>query len=352
MSPRARLPKNLKNAVDLAGYMSTLGNDWYVFEGGRVLGPYSVQQLRDLPANDQQLISRRGLQQWYPVAELTHLLERTGQLDRATQASVSEFNRLFDQTMHKMATFAPSAQTSSPQVIPKKIGTETASAGYSVPMTADVEAAVDRVTSNKFEQQLVEQTFALIGDAKRLSRKEKKKKQKQDAYSARRNHGRTEPKVLSNSATSSPLTGSQLDELYILLRSRLRLGQVRKGALGPLLSWIFTAGMGSIAAANRIHLEARFHLQGDLVKLPHRWCAGLPIIAALSLVSLGKLILTLEEQNQYRATSPRVAGLLSIFPPLAIWYLQRSLNRHWYLHVVHASQTGLRDLAAVRQQSA
>jgi hypothetical protein len=65
---------------------------------------------------------------------------------------------------------------------------------------------------------------------------------------------------------------------------------------------------------------------------------GLSLIYGVHFVfvyKLSKLLLFVEKQNGYRRTSPKMATILALVPPLAMCYLQSRLNDHWRKHVVH-----------------
>lgn len=169
----------------------------------------------------------------------------------------------------------------------------------------------------------------------------------------------------SSGASSPGFSGRQLGgagedfhERYLYFKGSLRLGRLRSplSVLGPTLT---TAGLGCCVFAEKISEEVKWHgcgagvssAQGwqshriKIVRLAHKWCwpplnmllCAVPLLCLIRYLPLAREVKRIEEENGYSRTMMWVVVLCSLAPPLALAYLQQSLNRHWQLHLKYVS---------------
>ena len=89
--------------------------------------------------------------------------------------------------------------------------------------------------------------------------------------------------------------------------------------------------------------EVVWHLDHDT--LIHRhverpWLAWIPGGHVAITWDLARLIRAMEEKDGYTSTSPALAAVLSLFPPIAAAYLQHAMNDHWLIHCLGAEAPG------------
>ena len=143
-------------------------------------------------------------------------------------------------------------------------------------------------------------------------------------------------------------TQVDLDELYLLLRGRLRLGKIHFQPMTSIALYIFSFGLSMIGSMDRQYQEASFHVSGAAKKLGWmRFWAPLPILCVLPALRLHSLVKAMESQNKYAHISRAGVVVGCVFPPFAQLFIQGALNRHWYLHTSFAAQTNLKDLVTV-----
>lgn len=122
----------------------------------------------------------------------------------------------------------------------------------------------------------------------------------------------------------------------MLLCGRLRLGVWRRETRFLIWNlptqgvWAWNTWFQKAATEVTLHLDSPCSKIADQAKF-----SWIPIYHAYLTYLLSCQILDMETQNGYRTTSPSLAFFLSIVPPLAAIYLQKSLNLHWNLHTSH-----------------
>lgn len=121
---------------------------------------------------------------------------------------------------------------------------------------------------------------------------------------------------------------------HLILRSRLRLGPLSNPFQLAFFYWPLSLGIFWVSWYRRTTSSVLQHLDQPYAT---KWvsptlCVWIPGLKMYSAYRLGQLVLNMEVQNRYRATSPVLAGIFALFPPLAILYLQNAVNRHWRLH--------------------
>jgi hypothetical protein len=131
-----------------------------------------------------------------------------------------------------------------------------------------------------------------------------------------------------------------IDYNHLQLSGRLRLGPLLNPSKEAMLCFI-TFGVSWMPWFQRAEIFVHWHLDASFPRfgLGKKLALVFPGLHMVLIYRLAKKILSMESQNHYRATSPAMAFALALFPPFAVVYLQKALNRHWRLHVKHGCQT-------------
>lgn len=282
--------------------MTTNFQNWFIYDGEQVQGPFSAEHLleasRKIPNHKMLVVSRVGLDRWYPLSQLEHLLGQTTapitlkpldkeELKASVERKLQEISRTTAvPTPVQSRKFEPFQQTIT-KVEPAKIAAT-------------------------IEQDLARQTFAGAEQA--------------------------EPVATPKTAIASPGSLSYSPAFnYVVLRARLRLGELRSPFVAGMILGMFTFGLYWVIWYRNCVRELSWHMHNatSIKGYPSSLFALIPIAHMMMAYYLAELIRDAENQNQYRRTSPMLAAILGIFPPFAMCYLQSSLNYHWKLHVQH-----------------
>lgn len=249
---------------------------WYIFEDGKISGPLGAKEVFSRQGQDDKprMVSRKGFAQWYPIRDFARIHEMADQY--ALQLA----------NIAKLDVERPAPKAAQPaKIIAKVLGPQETP----IPM---------------------QQTMPAIDIP-------------QNAPSLK--HSKADLRKL-------------MEQEHLLLRGRLRLGNVRspfvQGFLLSIVTAMFYWGMWFSSTSQEVawHLIGRTKLPKAL---PH-WLAYVPGIHIYMTWKLAAMISGMERQNGYRATSPVTAAALSLVPPLAIYYLQAAINDHWRMHVRHS----------------
>ncbi|MGE0171767.1 MAG: hypothetical protein AB7T49_03245 [Oligoflexales bacterium] len=125
---------------------------------------------------------------------------------------------------------------------------------------------------------------------------------------------------------------------YLFIKGKHRLGKIRSATLVGLCWLPLSLGFSWFTWLSKAFQELMWHTfsRFDYKRfLPPMGCC---LIFGFHFYFVNKLALLLahaERQNGYVKTSARVATVLAVFPPLAVFYLQRRMNEHWKLHVTN-----------------
>lgn len=270
------LTVNIKNEVYNDGQIWQDG--WYIYGKGEVTGPYLAEDIfpeKKAKSYDDAgyLVSRKGLNRWYDYPSLSRLYEKENE----------EQNQL--------------------SIIMKKNGSSEKS----------------KTVSNRKNSHI-----------KTLGR------------SKNTNHSNASSQLKTESRPNKDLgkrnqSRKSIDYYHMILRGRLRLGGINDPWLAAFVKFPFTLGLFFKAWYEQALIEASYHIDDPhgTDRLKRVWLVLVPGVHMFMVYRLSKLILQMEVQNRYRYTSPILAFIFSIIPPFSIYYLQKSLNRHWYLHVHH-----------------
>ncbi len=125
---------------------------------------------------------------------------------------------------------------------------------------------------------------------------------------------------------------------FMIVRGRLKLGKVVnpwRTAFEMILSlgWMWGKWYQRVSSEILLHSDD-LHVRNCL---KHKWFVIVPGFHFIAIYRLAKTVLQLEVNDDYRKTSPFVAGILALCPILAAIYLQNSLNHHWVQHAIRGT---------------
>lgn len=296
---------------------------WYVYENGKVDGPFSAEETFQLGTESSdgkpRLVSRKGFSQWYALKDLSEIFRMTDQMGRKAQQHV-------EITEAQLA--AASAVTSAPVSAKAPITETTVAPKVSKKelKQSKIQAAVESMT-----KPVVELTAAAVVTPAPMT--------------APPSAAPATPLAVRvpQSAAPTPLAAAKdrtkaiVMQEYFLARGRLRLGKLRNPWISAFVGMPLTLGFYWAFWLRDLGREVAFHARNaDKSPLPPMLLAFVPIMHMVMAYQLAKLIIEMEAQNRYRSVSPTVAALFAIFPPFAMAYLQDAANRHWMLHVKHS----------------
>lgn len=127
----------------------------------------------------------------------------------------------------------------------------------------------------------------------------------------------------------------EIKKANLALRGRLRLGQItspiRLASVDIATSLCFSIPTWFDQAFRDLH----WHLfnNHDFRNMPQPSFILIPGLHFYSFLVLAKNMQAVERQHSYVKTSLRKTFFLAIFPPFAVFYLQRQLNKHWIGHI-------------------
>lgn len=123
---------------------------------------------------------------------------------------------------------------------------------------------------------------------------------------------------------------------WLARRGTQRLGKLTNPVIPALLT-LATFGFAHVAWLLGSLREVVWHLDHNAEvnrRVRHLWMAWVPGLHLKTTWDLACLIRAMEEQDGYTSTSPVVAVMLGVFPPLSAIYLQHAMNDHWLVHCV------------------
>ena len=311
------------SASEMAGTSWSYG--WYLFEDGKVVGPLQADdafsRAEKTPSGQMRMVSRKGFTQWYPLGDFAELHAMAGKYaDQLAQAK-----RTIAPDRHTYADHQPIAKVLGPTPRP-----QVATA------TPDSFARIKLASQGIQENRNAPAQNPLTRKEKKRLRQQERRAQKVDAThaaKARESESQPQPRILT------------FDDQYLLVASRLRLGQQRSPFLAGFIFFPITIGGYWGAWLSRVSEELTWHLTGSSrvnFVLPI-WMALIPGVHLVFAWMLARLMAEVEMQNGYRTVSPVLATLLAIFPPFYMQLLQGAMNRHWRLHVYHSMDRRLMD---------
>ncbi len=257
---------------------------WYLYENGKLNGPLSADhafsQTPDCEDGSPRLISRKGFSQWYPLQDFASLY------------------RLSESMAQKVEVASKGAQDSGskPSVKAKQVG----------PTTVLPKSAPPKSTNSALRRAVADAAATSIAPVSPV------------------------PRTISKAA---------VEQEYYLARSRLSLGHLRNPWAVAGGSWLLSLGLYWGFWFVSVYREIERHTQ-NAVPVP-KWLkltalvSTLPLLNAWPTYRLACQIREMERQNKYTYMNPQLALFASLLPPVAMFYLQSGLNRHWTLHAKH-----------------
>lgn len=297
--------------------------DWYLYDGTKVSGPFSDAEMRaQYESSTLNLFaSKKGFSKWYTAEEVQNFFEKSE--SDAPSEEVLAFRRMFESNLSQLqklqdskpSTFdtEPHGQTTLKKVEPTRIATalEQNIAEETFRTPSGIKQDIATYPTEEKATNAVDTAQQIVSSPKNQTHRDVKKRE-----FARKT---TDPK-----------------ELYMLLRGRLRLGQITNNFEAGVLQYFFTLSFSSMFWAKRVRQEMYFHTTGKFKRSSFvEFLHLVPIVNLFCYYSTARMLHRMETQNHYQKTHPWIVFFLALVPPLAISYLQENINKHWMLHVVN-----------------
>lgn len=304
------MPTQSKNCSD-----SSSTNDWYYYQNGEVKGPHKLEKILNLnPLGEDHkptLICRSGLGRWFLFSEI----QQQGSLeeDDNPEKSKEEFKKFIAKNIDRL-------KSKSYSQISNKVESKT------IEHSLNIEAPQTKSTLEESSSPSSKQTSSI------------------ETFLMRETISKAEES--SKKSISQPMQKSHkkkyLNQLlktrHIYLRGRLRLGEISNPILMSVVYPALTLGLFLAFWFKTKIIELLWHgFNIDNLKevTPSIWLFLIPIVHNFYIYKIAILLREIEKQNGYQRTVPSLAALLSLIPPLGIYYIQTGMNNHWYLHVEH-----------------
>jgi hypothetical protein len=343
-------PTDTDKAPSAESLAASWPGGWYVFENGRVDGPFSADETfrleHDAEDGKPRLVSRKGFTQWYALKDLSEIFKMTEGLGQRTAQATELTETQLAQARAALAE-AKGIAPASAQVSP------ATNAATQAPQRATHHAShapkVQKGQKGHKAQAKAHQAAAATANA---VVREAGMTMSAPAPAAATLAGaaavpREVPAAARTSTTERPpqsdkvgrplSTSAKLQQEYFFLRGRLRLGKIRNPWITSFFTLPLTLGILWGRWYGEVSREVAYHAENaGNSPLPPTWMAYVPILHIWVILKLARAISAMEAQNRYRSVSPAAAAMFALLPPFAMAYLQDALNRHWMLHVRHA----------------
>jgi hypothetical protein len=282
-------------------------DQWFVSDGTKIQGPLSAEEtfsarnkiselfseLDSTQLESRILVSRKGFTKWYEYREL-HNLYLNGRVSSNT--IVANLRSEILNELDRMKTLLPNPTEKESIALQKALESND--------LTRLKKPSVQPVPTRQVEDE--DLYFSKLKSEERL------------------------PFKPSSNAPSQ----NTIEYLHMMNRGRLRLGSLRSPVMAALSScFIFTIP----GWAQNFRDELHWHLDHANFKKSsaNTWFSLIPFIHFIIFYQLSAVMLAAELQNNYRSVSTYKALILSFFPPLAIFYLERAAQKHWRSHLMH-----------------
>ena len=326
---------------------------WYFYQGESIQGPATIRDLLRIAASGSlgvtTLISRVGFERWYTLSDIVELYNTRATLSREVAEEVETLNAVLVKNASTLERHVATPPTQAPAPSPTPKVTARSVGPRRGPLSPSP-ASARTSSSSSFETMLAEQTLAgtSFAPARPRERKAPNVSGTPDNRSPVRAPKEASPVTPKPAAMAiAAATRESAGPTYFVLKGRLRLGRIRSGSLQAFLFLPLTLGLYGYFWARSVASELLWHMHKRFDPphgtLPPFFTAVVPGFHIYFAYCLASLIRAAEKQNGYTRTSPALAAFLSILPPLALFYLQTSLNRHWAMHVASFSDTKLRE---------
>jgi len=298
---------------------------WFVYDGKVISGPLAADKLvrlREKPtANRPLMVSRRGFDRWYPIAQFDRLLQRTAALSSDVSLEKDQLQITLEKNLEILTRLADSLPT---------------------PVRSALAAPTPAPASESWEQTLAQATMT--------------------AFPAELTAG-SEPRVAEEFKSATPAdVGAGLQNFaapahaslaysYMLMKGRQRLGDLRSVPLTSFATLV-SLGLYWLFWYRNLFRELHWHVFNDfeLRRMPSLLLVLVPGGHFYLFYKLAQLLEAAEQQNSYKKVSPFTVVCLAILPPLAAAYLQALTNKHWLLHVRNDSGAPLSVTAPIYQR--
>ncbi len=267
---------------------------WYLESGGRVQGPFTPFELVALkaksPVQTTFRVSKKGFARWHSYDEIFSLTEKAFYLSQNFQPHLANIKSL---------AFATHPIQLSLSGHSEEIKTVT---------SAVSEVSPKPEQNSSWAKMLADATLA---QAPSLPT------------------GKISPLL------NQTITHEEIQKNHLLLKTRLRLGRIQSPIRVSLIDPVLSLFLSPMFWFEKTYQDAHWHVQNnhDFRKQPYAWLVFLPGLNILAFYKLTKLIQTMENQHGLRKTKLSKSLLLASFPPFAMFYLQRQLNKHWIGHI-------------------
>lgn len=280
---------------------------WYIYRTNEVDGPFEIQDLLRLSprsaSGEDIFVSRAGLDRWYTLQEFSDLYHAHDSFTLDHRRDIDAFQKQFQEKVNFLENL--------------QIQSGSGSVTRPSPLVPEKRSSVlnSRIATSLSDQQRPVVGVSLPRDTS------------------------TNTKVQTPSPDAVVIPkGSQ----YFLYKNKYRLGNIRSSMMQSFVKFPLTLGLFWGAFLKTSTYELLWHVYSKhnyRQVLPPIIFAYIPGFHILYAYRLGRLIQVAEIQNQYRKTSPTLAAILAIVPPLGMWYLQSKMNFHWKMHAKHAGLT-------------
>ena len=354
--------KNLKDQIQAemgADVAQGWPGGWYIYENGKVEGPFAATEAFNRPTDASsgkpRLVSRKGFSQWYALKDLSEIFRMTENLGRqATAAAVfteNQMARFRNEAAGNASAAAPSlvqeapvvrsseTQGPPPKVQPRKIELKKADVApmpapaAAAPTPAPEAAPVVAVQPDEGETVVSEIAEFDAAAAAAQAYKDAVQEDLERQAEERRKEERSVDEIATTVSAKSSVTSSSPMQEYFLVRNRLRLGKLRNPWVTAFVGVPLSVGIYWAAWVAQMSREVAWHSRNEPRKTAMTGVlAMIPIVHFFVIHRLAKSLREMETQNKYATVSPTVACLFGIFPPFALAYLQDAANRHWMLH--------------------
>jgi hypothetical protein len=327
---------------------------WYVFDGKSIRGPVSDRELAVIDADPVQRrktqVSREGFQRWYALEEISRLISLNQVSNRPELTDeVQEFKRSYQQKMSQLETLEKSFAVNH-----KLDSSDDDSGSYRLfnlhddddnfqPNAGRISAAEietgkpqnSHLPKDNFETLLAEATMKGVSGAEAYADLPSDDDMNEEDGASE--ELAQDSMLVTESAVSSEPAFAKIENFqtdYVVLKGRLRLGQHRSLFLTAFLMPLLSLGLSIWNWYRSAALECAYHLTSNFQRLvPPYFMVMIPGVSCLMFYRMAVLVEEMERQNNYRTTSPALAGMLGLIPPFGILYLQPRINRHWNLHI-------------------
>ncbi len=277
---------------------------WYVYENGKVEGPFAAEDAFKLEAETvdgkPRLVSRKGFSQWYALKDLSEIFKMTDQMGQKARSAMMQTEAQLQ-----------AATSVKPVIPPAPVATTAARKASSlvtpvspVSAPAPVAASSTVVSTPSIFPASEQQKHIPTQKAKRIQ--------------------------------PTSVDKAEMMQGYFLARARLRLGKLRNPWISAFVGLPLSLFTYFAFWYRDLGKEIAYHAKADgQSDLPPAFLAIVPGVHFYMIYRLAKLVTEMEAQNKYRSVSPWVATVFGLFPPFALAYLQDAANRHWMLHTKH-----------------